>query len=662
MKNIGCNGDCPLCSGPLPYVKPAGRSAGSPGAERERNQSVRPALIAAAALLLLLGLVLRSRLQAFSSPYPEYAVFLLAYGLAGGRVLWKSACNLFRGKVMDEYFLMTAASIGAVAIGELPEAAAVMIFFGVGELLEEAAITRSRRSIAALLEARPDYANLVTAQGLERQVDPEAVRPGQLILVKPGEKVPLDGRVEYGDSFTVNAALTGESVPCRVGPGDGVLAGAINGSGLLRVKVLKEFGESSLAKIFDLVREAAGRKAKTEQFITRFARYYTPAVVLAAFLLAAAPPLLVPGAAFDDWLYRALVLLVISCPCALVISIPLGYFGGIGSASRNGILVKGGNFLEALLKVKTVVFDKTGTLTRGVFRVSGTTPAEGFTREEILYWAAHAEVHSKHPIARSIREAYPGETRPELVGRYEEIRGFGVRATVDGKTVLAGSERFLVEEGTKCTPCAMPGSKVYLAVDGHFAGCLAINDELKEDAARAVRRLKELGVKQAVMLTGDSPETAKDIAARVGVDEYRAGLLPGDKVEWIEALLAGAAAEGRGGKLAFVGDGINDAPALTRADVGIAMGGIGSDAAIEAADVVIMDDRPVKLARAMEIAAFTRKVVIQNIVLALGIKGFFVALGSLGLASIWGAVFADVGVALLAIINATRALRFNPPQ
>jgi Cd2+/Zn2+-exporting ATPase len=639
-----------------------GPAAGGSGALLTAGEALcldgRAAALGAAALLFILGLALRPWLQSLPSPYLEYAVFVTAYGLAGGEIIWKALRNLLRGRVLDEYFLMAAAGTGAAAIGELPEAVAVVLFFRVGELLEQVAVNRSRRSIAALMGARPDYAILVAPRGEEIKVSPEEVRPGQEIIVRPGEKVPLDGEIVRGESFVDQAALTGEPVPRRVSPGDPVPAGAINGSGLLRVKVLKEYSESSLAKIFKLVQEAAARKAKTEKFITRFARIYTPAVVGGAAALALIPPLIIPGAAFNTWFYRALVLLVISCPCALVISIPLGYIGGIGSASRHGILIKGGNYLEALLKVKTVVFDKTGTLTRGVFRVAQVLPHGGHTEEEILYWAAHAEIYSNHPIARSIREAYRDEIRPETVGDHEERKGLGVRASVDGKTVLAGNSRLLQEEGVAHDPCGGPGCAVYLAVEGSYIGCLVISDTVRDDAAAAVSRLKELGVTKTVMLTGDSPEAAAAVAARVGIDAYSAGLLPGGKVERIEALLAGMA--GGRGKLAFVGDGINDAPALTRADVGIAMGGMGSDAAIEAADVVIMDDRPGKVAGVMQIAAFTRKIVVQNIAMALGVKGFFLLMGAFGAASVWEAVFADVGVAILAILNAGRALGYKP--
>ncbi len=657
MQNRTCGGECPACSaaGAMLQQPPVNHHAEGKKTTAPLTRFTVPAgkvaLIGAAALFFFLGLGFRGWLQHFSSPWPGHALFLLAYLLAGGRVIRQALDHLFRGRLMDEYFLMAAASAGAIAIGELPEAAAVMLFFSVGELLEESAVNRSRRSIAALMEIRPDYANLISADKGIIRVRPEAVRPGQTILVRPGEKIPLDGTVEQGKSYVDHAALTGESLPQRVEEGDTVMAGAVNSTGLLQIRVEREYGESSLAKIFRLTEQAAARKAKTEQFITRFARYYTPAVVLSALAVAVLPPLLA-GVDFHSWLYRALVLLVISCPCALVISVPLSYFSGIGSASRHGILVKGGNFLEALHQVQTVVFDKTGTLTRGTFEVEEVLTQPGWTEDQLLFYAAHAEYYSQHPLARAVVKAYSGQLFPSAIRAYTEKRGLGVKATVQNYTVLAGSLLFLRQQGVETFPCSSAGSAVYVAVEGRYAGCLVVRDQLKEDASLAMRRLRDLGL-ATVMLTGDREEAAADIAGRIGVDRYWAGLLPEDKVAKIEDLQAA------GGKLAFVGDGINDAPALTRAEVGIAMGGLGTDAAIEAADVVIMDDKPSRVARAIEIAAFTRKIVIQNIVLALGVKGLFAAMGVLGAASIWEAVFADVGVALIAIINATRLLRVN---
>ena len=611
----------------------------------------RAALLGAALLLFAAGMIFRSRLQLLpAGVYLNNGLFLLIYIFTGARVIWNAAGNLFRGRVFDECLLMTLASAGAVAIGELPEAAAVMLLFRWGQFFEDMAVNRSRRSIAALMQVRPDYANLLAAGG-ERKVHPEAVQPGQKILIRPGERIPLDGVVLQGESFVDSAALTGEAVPRRVEPGGTVAAGAVNGSGLLRVRVTRPFGESSLAAVFRLVEEAAGRKARTERLITAFARYYTPAVVLAALGLALGPPLLA-GASFGAWFYRALVLLVISCPCALVISVPLSYYGGIGRASREGILIKGAQYLEALLQVKTVVFDKTGTLTRGVFKVAAAVPAEGFTNESLLYWAAHAEAHSNHPLARSIREAYRGGISPQVIEHYAEIKGLGVRASVAGQAVLAGSGAFLEQAGVSYSAYSGgAGSVVYVAVDGRYAGCLVVKDEIKEDARMAVQRLKELGV-HTLMLTGDGQAAAEEAAAVTAVDRFVAGLLPEQKVEHVAELLETPGFKKKG-KLAFVGDGINDAPALARADVGIAMGGLGSDAAVETADVVIMDDCPSRVARAMEIAAFTRRIVVQTIILALGVKALFVTAGALGAATIWGAVFADVGVTFLAIINAT---------
>ncbi|MEW5786131.1 MAG: heavy metal translocating P-type ATPase [Bacillota bacterium] len=657
---------CPAC--PFDTTLPGGAAAGvftgalhgSRG--RPFHPGMKAALLGFAALAFTGGLIFRSRLQMLPAGiYLDNGLFILIYLLVGYKIIWKAVRNLIRGRVLDEYFLMTAATAGAIALGEVPEAAAVALFFSVGRFFEDLAVNRACRSIAAVMENRPDYANLVDADGREKRVTPESVLPGQEIIIRPGEKIPLDGMVLQGGSYVDNAALTGESVPRRVEPGDTVAAGGNNGSGLLRIRVTRPFGESSLAAIFRLVQEAAGRKAKTERLITGFARYYTPAVVLSAVGLAVLPPLLWAGASFSEWLYRALVLLVISCPCALVISVPLSYFGGIGSASRSGILIKGARYLEALLQVDTVVFDKTGTLTKGVFKVIAVHPQPAFTRAELLFWAAHAEYYAHHPAAASIRDAYRGTLAPEVLGRCAEIKGFGVRAEVSGKTVLAGSGRFLQREGVAYSPCAQPGSVIYVAVDGSFAGCLVIADEIKEDAAAAVRLLKKLGVRRIIMLTGDSRAAAAETAAAVTVDRYESELLPEQKVACLEALLDGNLRERKGkkGKLAFVGDGFNDAPSLSRADVGIAMGGLGSDAAVETADVVIMDDRLSKVARALEIAAFTRWIVVQNIVLALGVKGIFVIIGIMGTASIWEAVFADVGVALLAIVNAARALRFK---
>ena len=608
-------------------------------------------LIGTAGALLVGGIIFRQTLQATPYHLAEYAVFLAAYLMSGWKVLYTAARNLRHGKVFDENFLMSVATIGAIVIYQLPEAAAVMLFFKVGELFEDISVNRSRRSVRALLDIRPDYANL-TVDGNLTRVRPEEVAVGALIVIKPGEKVPLDGEVVEGSTLMDTSALTGEPVPRSIGPGGKVLAGMINRSGSLTVKVTKKFSESSVARILELVETAGSRKAPTERFITTFARYYTPAMVLGAAGVAVIPPLLT-GASFDTWVYRALILLVISCPCALVISIPLGYFGGIGGASRKGILVKGAAFLDALTDIKTAVFDKTGTLTKGEFKVSQIVPDNGFQPDELLKLAAAAEACSNHPIAQSIMEAY-GQAVPCVVREYKEIPGYGVTAVVDGRTVMAGNDRLLHQQGIEHGVCRVEGTVVHLVIDGQYGGYILIADEIKADAKEAVASLKRLGVEKVVMLTGDCPEAAAYVAGQLGIDEYRADLLPEDKVRAIEELQA---ASRDGGKIAAVGDGINDAPVIARADVGVAMGALGADAAIETADVVIMTDTPSKLAEAIVVARKTRRVVWQNIFLALGIKGVFIALGSVGLATMWEAVFADMGVALLAILNATRAMR-----
>ncbi|NLP18544.1 MAG: cadmium-translocating P-type ATPase, partial [Firmicutes bacterium] len=515
------------------------------------------------------------------------------------------------------------------------------------------AVNRSRRSIAELLDLRPDYAHLIV-DGISRRVDPEGVAVGQMIEVKPGEKIPLDGEVISGTSFLDTSALTGEPVPRRVDPGEGVLAGYINGSGLLRIRVTREYAQSSVAKILSLVENAAARKAPTEKFLTAFARWYTPLVVFTALGLAALPPLLFPGETFSSWLYRGLILLVISCPCALVVSIPLGYFGGIGNASRSGILVKGSNYLDALTQLHTVVLDKTGTLTQGVFKVSAIVPQGDFTAEEVLQWAALAEAHSSHPIARSILQAHGQDVDTGPIADYQEIRGQGLSITTkDGKRLLVGNDRLLNQAGVEFPVHHAPGTIVYVSVDNIFAGYLVIADEIREESREAVGELRRRGVKRILMLTGDNERTAARVASQLGLDGYYSGQLPEEKVQRLEELLAHSS---RSGKIAFVGDGINDAPVITRADIGVAMGGLGADAAIEAADVVLMDDNPQKLVQALDIAQYTRKIVKQNIFLALGVKGLVVALGAVGLATMWMAVFADVGVALLAVLNSTRTL------
>lgn len=624
--------------------------------EEEAEEKSELYFIIAAVILLAIGLIFNRTLHRTPYALAEYAVLLPAYLLAGWRVIWTAARNLARGQVFDENFLMGIATIGAIAIHQLPEAAAVMAFYAVGEYFQDRAVNRSRRSIAALLDVRPDYANL-KVNGETKQVRPEEVEVGQTIVVRPGEKAPLDGEILEGASFVDTSALTGEPVPRKVEKGQNILAGMINGQGLLTVKVTKPFGQSSVAHILELVENAAGRKAPTEQFITAFSRYYTPAVVLGALTVAVVPPLFIPGATFSEWVYRALVMLVISCPCALVVSIPLGYFGGIGGASRRGILVKGANFLDALTNLHTVVFDKTGTLTKGVFRVTRVVPYNGFAEEELLAAAAAAEVYSTHPIAQSIREAYGKEISQDQVTDYQEIPGHGISAVASGKRVLAGNDRLLHREGITHQVCEVEGTGVHVAVDGVFAGYIVISDEIKDDAQKAIVRLKELGVQKTVMLTGDEESVARRVAETLGLDGYFAELLPEGKVEKVEELQA-ALSNRRKQKLAFVGDGINDAPVITRADVGVAMGGLGSDAAIEAADVVLMEDAPSRLANAVAISRYTGYIVRQNVGLALGVKAFFLVLGAFGVATIWEAVFADVGVALVAIYNATRTLKY----
>ena len=577
-------------------------------------------------------------------------LFLVPYLLAGGDVLWRALRNILRGQVFDENFLMAVATIGAFCIGEYPEAVLVMVFYQVGEWFQGYAVGRSRSSIAALMDIRPDHANLETPDGL-RQADPEEIAVGDVIVVKSGERIPLDGTVLEGRSTVDTAALTGESLPRETGPGDAVISGCINIGGLLRVRVSKPYGESTVAKILDLVENSSSKKARAENFITRFARIYTPLVVMAAVLLAVLPPLLFQEA-WGIWIQRALIFLVISCPCALVISIPLGFFGGIGGASRRGILVKGSNYLEALSRAEIVVFDKTGTLTKGTFTVTAVHP-DILPEDRLLELAVLAESYSDHPISRSLREAYHKEIDASRVTGTEDIPGHGVSARVDGRLVQAGSGKLMERMGIPYRNCHRTGTIVHVAVDGEYAGHIVIADEIKPDAADAVAALKSQGVRKTVMLTGDQPAVGESVAEALGIDEVHAGLLPADKVDHVEQLLGEK--HGRG-TLAFVGDGINDAPVLSRADIGIAMGALGSDAAIEAADVVLMDDKPSKIADAIRISRKTRRIVQQNIVFALGVKLLVLVLGACGVASMWAAVFADVGVSVLAILNAMRAL------
>ena len=587
-------------------------------------------------------------------------LYLIPYAVIGWDVLWRAVKNIRNGQVFDENFLMSIATIGAFGCGEYPEAVAVMLFYQVGELFQSVAVGRSRQSIAALMDIRPDTANLETENGLET-VDPEDVAVGSVIVVKPGERVPLDGTVLEGSSTLDTAALTGESLPRSIRVGDDIISGCVNLTGLLRVTVTKPCEESTVSKILELVENSSEKKAVSEQFITRFAKYYTPCVVYAALALFLIPTVLLAvlptlpgflaGTVWTDWLHRALTFLVISCPCALVISVPLSFFGGIGGASKCGILVKGGNYLEALAKADTVVFDKTGTLTKGTFAVSAVHPEAGFEADQVLEYAALAEQYSTHPIAVSLREACKSGMDRSRVANVEEIAGHGIMAEVDGKRVGVGNSRLMERQSVNWLPCELPGTIVHVTIDGFYAGHIVIADQPKPDAKEAIVQLKAMGVKKTVMLTGDAKEVAHTVADALGLDEYHAELLPADKVARVEELL-----KQETGKLAFVGDGINDAPVLSRADVGIAMGALGSDAAIEAADVVLMDDDPAKIALAMRIARRTLRIVYENIVFALAVKFACLLLGAIGMASMWTAIFADVGVMVIAVLNATRAL------
>lgn len=613
-----------------------------------------PHVILTSIILLALGAVLHWQ----GTPYKvlEYGVLVSSYLLVGWPIVYKAGRNIIRGQVFDENFLMTVASFGAIAIGEVPEAAAVMVFYAVGEYFQERAVNNSRKSIAALLNIRPEYANLVTSSG-ESKVAPEDVQVGQLIMVKPGERVPLDGVVREGTSLLDTSALTGESVPRRVRRGGAILAGMVNREGLLSVEVTKIYADSSVARILELVERASERKAPAERFITSFARYYTPAVVIGAVLLAVVPPLVLPGATFSTWVYRALVMLVISCPCALVVSVPLSYFGGIGAASKHGVLFKGANYLDAVAKMHTVVFDKTGTLTHGVFKVTTVEPRGTIEGRDLLALAASVEQHSNHPLARSICQAVNGQGKLQSVSDVRELAGRGMEARLGELEVLVGNSRLMQERGVTVEEPLQLGTAVHVALEGEWLGYIVVADEIKSDSAEAVSGLKELGAARVWMLTGDREQAALTVATSLGLDGYAAELLPEDKVREVEKLQAGLTA--RKEVLLFVGDGINDAPVIARADVGVAMGGLGSDAAIEAADVVIMQDSPARLLTAVEIARFTSAIVRQNVWLSLGVKAGFMALGVLGITTIWGAVFADVGVALIAVLNATRALRYK---
>lgn len=601
--------------------------------------------IAIAGVLLILGLALEV------TPLFELLIFLMAFVVVGSDVITRAINNIKRGQVFDENFLMGIATIGAFFVGEYAEGVGVMLFYQVGELFQDLAVNKSRKSIADLMDIRPDYANLKIGDEI-RVVSPEKVKIGDVILVKPGEKIPLDGKVIEGSSSVDTRALTGESIPRELEPGSIALSGFININGMLTIEVEKSFGESTVSKILDLVQNASGKKAPTENFITKFARYYTPVVVFGALALALIPPLVL-GESFSAWLYRALIFLVISCPCALVISIPLGFFGGIGGASSKGILVKGSNYLEALNHVEAIVFDKTGTLTKGVFKVTEIKPYGEMEKEELLELAAYAESFSNHPIATSILKEYKKEVNKSLIDSYEEIAGNGVRALVAGKEILAGNNKLMMGANIDYKDVEAVGTIIHIALDKVYKGYIVISDEIKEDSQSAIEELKSLGIKRSIMLTGDRKKVGESIGKSLGLDEVYSELLPQHKVEKLEEIENRKSPKG---KIIYVGDGINDAPVLARADIGIAMGGLGSDAAIEAADIVIMTDEPSKIATAMKIAKKTRRIVWQNIFFALGVKGIFLIMGAFGIATMWEAVFADVGVAVIAILNAMRVI------
>jgi len=613
---------------------------------KSKYQLIRLAL---SGLLFAIALVLKFPIQW------EFVLFFAAYIIAGGKVIMRAANDIRNGQLFDENFLMSVATIGAFAIGEYPEGVAVMLFYQVGEYFQDLAVNRSRKSISDLMDIRPDYANLKVGNELQK-VSPDVVKIGEFVVVKPGEKIPLDGTIIEGRSMVDTSALTGESVPREVESGSEVYGGFINKNGLLTIEVKKEFGESTVSKILELVENASSKKAPMEQFITKFARIYTPIVVIAATTLAIIPPLVMDGATFSEWIYRALVFLVISCPCALVISIPLGFFGGIGGASRNGILIKGGNYLEALNNVDTIVFDKTGTLTKGVFNVTEINPEEDVSKDELLEYAAYAENYSNHPIALSIMKAYGKEIDIDIIERHEEIAGLGLKVNVKGKEILVGNAKLMIDRKILFESNGDIGTVVYIAINGIYSGSIVISDEIKKDVGRLVRDLKAIGVRKTVMLTGDNKKVGDKIGEKLGLDLVYSELLPDQKVEKLELLYK---EKNTKGSIVFVGDGINDAPVLARADVGVAMGGLGSDAAIEAADVVLMTDEPSKLISAINISKRTRRIVLQNIVLAFVVKGIVLILGAGGLASMWEAVFADVGVAIIAVLNAMRVMNIK---
>ena len=603
-------------------------------------------------IIIAFLLVIVSFLIKFENELYNNILYIIAYIIVGYDIVLKAIRNIFKGKVFDENFLMTVATIGAFCIKEFPEAVAVMLFYQVGELFQSYAVDKSRKSVASLMDIRPDYANVYRDDEIEK-VDPDEVNIGEIILVKPGEKIPLDGIVIEGESMLNMQALTGESVPRKVTLNDEVLSGCINNDGILKIKVTKEFGESTVSKILDLVENASSRKSKSENFISKFAKYYTPIVVIIAILLAIIPPII--GASFNDWLYRSLSFLVVSCPCALVISIPLSFFGGIGAASKIGVLVKGSNYLEALASTEIVVCDKTGTLTEGVFEVQK-IEAIGFSEEDLLKYATYAESFSNHPISLSLKQTYGKEINEKLVTKTKEISGEGVEALVNGKIVLVGNEKLMKEYNIKYQKSKEVGTIIYVAINNEFAGTILIADKIKDNSYKAIKLFKNNNVKKIVMLTGDRENISKDVADKLELDEYHAELLPQDKVSLVEKLMTQKSSNG---KLVFIGDGINDAPVLALSDIGVAMGALGSDAAIEAADVVIMTDEPSKIANSIQISKKTMRIVKQNIIFAISVKIIVLVLSALGIASMWSAVFADVGVSILAILNALRILKIK---
>lgn len=603
-------------------------------------------------ILTSVALFLIALFVPFKNVWINNCIYIVSYLIVGLEVVIEAVENIFKGEIFDENFLMAIATIGAFAVGEFPEAATVMILYQIGELFQDYAVDKSRKSISSLMDIRPDYAN-VKRENEVLKVSPEEVKIGELIVVKPGEKVPLDGEIVEGKSMLDTSSLTGESMPQDANAGDNVLSGCINKSGLLTIKTTKEFGESTVSKILDLVENASNKKSKSENFITKFAKYYTPAVVIIAVILAVIPPIIIKDAVFTDWLYRALTFLVVSCPCALVISIPLGFFGGIGGASKEGILVKGSNYLEALAQTEIVVFDKTGTLTQGIFEVQK-IEAFGIEKEELLELAAYAENHSNHPISLSVKDAYKNKIDMQKITQTEEIAGLGVKAIIDGRQVLVGNDKLMEQAKINYEKSTDIGTILYVAIDNKFAGYIVIADKIKEDAKMAIEVLKKNGIKKTVMLTGDKKQVGEHVADILGLDEVYTELLPDGKVEKVEELLKQKSEKG---KLVFVGDGINDAPVLALADIGIAMGGLGSDAAIEAADVVIMTDEPSKIGNAMKISKKTMRIVRENIIFSLAVKLVVLILAAYGLSTMWAAVFADVGVSVIAILNSLRALR-----